>query len=190
VYITFQVGVANSNAIYGSFAALPLFLLWLQLSWRIVLFGTEISFAHQNVDTYEFEHDCLNASHAFKKLISLEITGVLAKRFAMGQKPLTGGQIADTFEIPIRLVRDILFNLVECGIVSEIREQDYKQPSYQPARDINTLTVQYVSDVLDNRGTAGIPVAETEELKNLTASLKSFSDLVKKSPANKLLKDI
>jgi membrane protein len=62
VYVTFQVGAAKANAIYGSFAALPLFLIWLQLSWRIVLFGTELVFAHQNVDTYEFEHDCRNAS--------------------------------------------------------------------------------------------------------------------------------
>ncbi|MDD2703689.1 MAG: YhjD/YihY/BrkB family envelope integrity protein, partial [Candidatus Omnitrophica bacterium] len=189
-YIIFQIGVANSNAIYGSFAALPLFLLWLQLSWRIVLFGTEISFAHQNVDTYEFEHDCLNASYAFKKRISLEITCVLAKRFAAGQKPLTGGQIADALEIPIRLVQDVMFNLVECGIVSEIREPDYKQLSYQPARDINTLTIQYVSDVLDDRGTMDIPVGDTEELKRISESLKFFSDLTRKSPANRLLKDM
>ena len=55
IYINFQVGVSKYNAIYGSFAALPLFLVWLQLSWLIVLLGVEISFARQNVDTYEFE---------------------------------------------------------------------------------------------------------------------------------------
>ncbi|PLX13185.1 MAG: YihY/virulence factor BrkB family protein, partial [Marinilabiliales bacterium] len=54
VYIHFQVGVSKYNAIYGSFAALPLFLIWLQMSWLIVLFGAEISFAVQNVEKYEF----------------------------------------------------------------------------------------------------------------------------------------
>lgn len=73
VYVEFQIGVAKYNAIYGSFAALPLFLVWLQLSWRIVLFGAEISFAYQNVDTYEFEPDCLNASRAFRNLLALRI---------------------------------------------------------------------------------------------------------------------
>ena len=55
-YIAFQVGVAKYNAIYGSFAALPLFLVWLQLSWLVVLFGAEICFSHQNVDTLSLIH--------------------------------------------------------------------------------------------------------------------------------------
>jgi len=190
IYITFQVGVANTNAIYGSFAALPLFLIWMQLSWRIVLFGTEIAFAHQNVDTYEFEHDCLNVSYSFKRLLSLQITAVLAKHFAAGQKPLTASQISDSLEIPIRLVSDLLFELVETGIVAEIRERDLRQISYQPARDINALTIQYVADALDNKGTSDIPVAQTEELRKLTESFGSFSELIRKSPSNKLLKDL
>ncbi|HQQ61563.1 MAG TPA: YihY/virulence factor BrkB family protein, partial [Kiritimatiellia bacterium] len=61
-YITFQVGVVKYNAIYGSFAALPLFLVWLQASWLIVLYGAEFAFAYQNVDTYEYEPDALAAS--------------------------------------------------------------------------------------------------------------------------------
>ncbi|MFA7001144.1 MAG: YihY/virulence factor BrkB family protein [Candidatus Omnitrophota bacterium] len=55
VYIHFQIGVSNAGAIYGSFAALPLFLIWLQLSWRIILYGAELAFAHQNEQTFEFE---------------------------------------------------------------------------------------------------------------------------------------
>jgi len=83
-YIVFQVGAAKYNAIYGSFAALPLFLIWLQLSWLIVLFGAELSFAHQNVDTYEFEPDSLNISDHFKKLLSLQTCHVLVKNFCGG----------------------------------------------------------------------------------------------------------
>ncbi len=47
-YVTFQVGVTNTNVIYGSFAAIPLFLTWLQLSWLIVLIGAKLAFAIQN----------------------------------------------------------------------------------------------------------------------------------------------
>jgi membrane protein len=86
-YITFQIGVVRYNAIYGSFAVLPLFLVWLELSWLIVLFGAELSFAYQNVDTYEFEPDALQASHRIKTLLSLQITHHLIKNFATGAPP-------------------------------------------------------------------------------------------------------
>ncbi len=189
-YINFQVGVARSNAIYGSFAALPLFLIWLQLSWRIVLFGSEIAFAHQNVNTYEFEHDCLNVSHSFKRLLCLQVAGVAAKRFAAGQPPLTAPEISDSLEIPIRLTGQILFELAEAGILSELKGKDYKDVAYQPARDINALTIKFAIDSLENRGTSTIPVNDTQELRKLSEALKNFDESIKKSPANRLLKDI
>ncbi len=190
IYIKFQVGVAGANVIYGSFAALPLFLLWLQLSWRVVLFGTEVSFAHQNVDTYEFEHDCLNVSHKTKRLLSLQIMSALVKRFAAGEPALTAAQISDEFDIPIRLVEEILFELTAVGLISEVREAVYKESSYQPARDISHLTVFFVSDVLDKKGTGEVPVVRTPDLIKLQEALQSFEDQIKKSSMNCLLKDI
>ncbi|HQP12356.1 MAG TPA: YihY/virulence factor BrkB family protein, partial [Candidatus Omnitrophota bacterium] len=83
IYINFQVGVAKYGAVYGSFAALPLFLVWLQMSWIIVLFGAEISFAEQNVETYELEPDCLKASHTYKRLLALRIVQLSVKRFCL-----------------------------------------------------------------------------------------------------------
>ena len=117
-YITFQIGVVKYNAIYGSFAVLPLFLVWLQLSWLIVLYGAELSFAHQNVDTYEFEPDALQASHRLKTLLSLQIAHHLIKNFTTGEKPLTARQISHELEIPIRFVNEILFELVKSNILS------------------------------------------------------------------------
>jgi membrane protein len=189
-YITFQVGVAKYNAIYGSFAALPLFLIWLQLSWLIVLFGAEFSFAHQNVDTYEFEPDSLGISASFKRLLSLQIAQLLVSNFAKGERPLTATQISHQLEIPIRLVHQILFELTACGIVSDTQTEEYREPGYQPARDINTLTIQFIVDALDDRGTDAIPVAQTDGSKSLSAILQTFRDEVARSPSNRLLKDI
>ena len=189
-YIAFQVGVAKYNAIYGSFAALPLFLMWLQLSWLVVLFGAEICFSHQNVDTYEFEPDCLNVSVSFKKLLSLRIVHLLVKNFSAGKAPLAGHQIAHTLEVPIRLVRQILFELVESGILSEVATQDNEEITYQPGRDSDSLTIQYVIDALEKRGVDNIPTAQTEGSKVLSESLLAFNDTIVSSPANKLLKTI
>jgi membrane protein len=190
VYIMFQVGVTKYNAIYGSFAALPLFLVWLQLSWLIVLLGAELSFAYQNVDTYEFEPDSLRASGRFRKLLSLRIVHLLVKNFCAGEKAWTATQISHALEIPIRLVRQILFELTTSGIVSETVAEAGEVPAYQPAQCVDKYTVQYILDALDRRGSDDIPVAESAELDKLSECLEAFGDVIEKSPANISLKNL
>jgi membrane protein len=189
-YIYFQVGMARYNAIYGSFAALPLFLIWMQLSWFIVLFGAEISFAYQCVDTYEFEPDCRNISQIFKKLISLQIAHLVISAFSRGEKPLTASKITQAFEIPIRLVQQIVDELVEGEILSYAETKEDNERFYQPARDINGITIKSIIEALERIGVDNIPVAQTTELKVLSETLQTFSDIIEKSPSNRLLKDI
>lgn len=189
-YITFQIGVAKYNAIYGSFAALPLFFIWLQFSWHIVLFGAEISFAHQNVDTYEFEQDCLNVSYAFKRLLALRIAHLLIHQFSDGKVPWTARQIAHALDIPIRLVQQILYDLEGSGILAEIRINNDKDIAYQPARDPEAMTIQYVIDAMERKGSDDIPVARSEELDKISEALKTFNEQIQITPANKLLKEI
>jgi len=189
-YITFQIGAAKYSAIYGSFAALPLFLLWLQISWLVVLFGAELAFAHQNVETYEFEQDCLSASNSFKKLLALLITHQLVKNFCKAEQPFDAAKISHTLEIPIRLVRQILFELVGAGVLCEVKINDGRDLAYQPAIDAGKLTVKYVVESLDQRGNSEIPVGKTAQLDKLSDCLKAFADDLEKSPANILLKDL
>ncbi len=189
VYLNFQIGVARANAIYGSFAAIPLFLIWLQTSWLIVLFGAEVSFANQNVETYEFEPDCMSASKAFKTLIALLITQRIVKRFCNEEKPVDTSTISHEMEIPIRLVRQVLYQLTEAGILSEVKNT-FKEFAYQPATDVEKMTVKFVVDKLDHRGTANVPVLMTKELEKLSKSLEQFGTIIEKSEANILLKNL
>jgi membrane protein len=190
IYVHFQVGIGRYNAIYGSFAALPFFLMWLHVSWRIVLFGAEVSFAHQNVQTYEFEPDCLNVSNSFRRLLTLRVANLLAKNFKEGKDAMTASEISHQLDMPIRLVRDILNELLEAKLVSTIKTEEEKTVAYQPGCDTNLMTIKYVMDKLDEKGTATVPVAETEELDKIKDSLKVFDKLIKESPDNLLLKDI
>lgn len=187
-YITFQIGVSKLGAIYGSFAALPLFLVWLQVSWLVVLFGAEASFAEQNVDTYEFEADSLKASNAFKKLLALNITHICVKNFHVGKRAQTATEFSHELEIPIRLVHQVIFELTEAGILSEAKKGD--AIAYQPARDIDHLTMQNVLDSLDQRGIDNIPVAQTKSLQVLKDKMKKFRDIIVSSPENIYLKDV
>jgi membrane protein len=189
-YISFQVGTARYNAIYGSFAALPLFLMWVQISWWVVLFGAELSFANQNVDTYEYEPDSNKVSSAFKMLLTLHIAHLLIKNFAKGAKPLTDTDISHQLRTPIRLVHAILYDLVRSRVISQTRTSDSQNFGYQPARDINTLTIKFIVDAIELNGANNIPVARTEEFEALSAALEKFREDMEASPANRLLKDI
>jgi membrane protein len=189
-YINFQIGAAKYGAVYGSFAALPLFLLWLQISWLIILFGAEVSFAHQNVETYEFEPDCLSISHSYKRLISLLVTHLIVKNFCKGKKPLDATAISHALDIPVRLVREIIFELAESAVISEVRQEQDKEAAYQPARDVESLTIKFVVEALEQHGDSTIPVNKSIEFDRLTESLQNFSQTIEKSPANLLLRDI
>ncbi len=189
-YILFQVGVAKYNAIYGSFAALPLFLIWMQLSWLIVLFGAEISFSYQYVDTYEFEPDLRQISPAFKRLLTLQVANRVISTFSKGKMPLTASNLSQALEIPIRLVQQLLDELVESEIFSITEIKENEKLAYQPARDINIITIKSIIDAVEQKGVDNIPVKHTNEFRSLSDALQFLSDEIEKSPANLLLKDI
>jgi membrane protein len=113
LYIDLQFGITKLNAIYGSFAAVPLFIIWLQYSWLTILLGAELAFANQNISNYEFEDEALGISNYHKKAISLIIMNIVIKRFAAGEKPVSASDIALQLKIPMRLVRELLQTLKE-----------------------------------------------------------------------------
>jgi len=188
--IYFQVGASKYGAIYGSFAAFPLFLAWLQLSWLIVLFGAEISFATQNVYRYEFESDTLNISLAYKKVIMLFITSILVKNFEIGKKGLTAAEISQEYKIPIRLVRIILYELVESNILVETVYEESKEHAYQPAIDIHKLSVGFVVNAIEDSGSKNISVKKTKEFEKISSIYDEFKAKWEITDENLLLKDI
>jgi membrane protein len=189
-YIAFQVKVATYGVVYGSFAVLPLFMVWLQLSWLIVLFGAEISFAHQNVETYKLEHESLGASPSFKRLLALSVTHLCVKRFMKGDDPLSATDIAGILETPVRVTNQVLFDLVSCRILSESSGKDEKVIFYQPARSIDMLSINFVITSMDALGSEEIPIKRSIEIDRISKSMKDFADIIEKSEANILLKDI
>ncbi len=151
-YIHFQIGVSKYNAIYGSFAALPLFLVWLNWSWLIVLFGAEISFSAQNHHQYEYESDIKNLSYNSQNLILLYLTHYIIKNFERGDLPLTAQAISEQLKLPVRLVRHLLYELVESRILAETPSKFSKEPAFLPARDIKGLTIMKVLETLNKQG--------------------------------------
>jgi membrane protein len=190
IYIAFQVGVARANAIYGSFAALPLFLTWLQISWMIVLFGSELSYAVQNVHAYVGPADPGKVSPYNRKLLALLIARVVIRKFSKGEKPLTAPAIADVLGMPVHLVRQLLSDLAAGGVFSVTMPDDDDEAAYQPARDIHTITITSVLDVLERSGSVDPVFSPTEDFRAASATLETFGNTIDTSPANKLVMDL
>ncbi len=199
-YINFQVGVAKNNAIYGSFAALPLFLVWLQLSWLIVLFGAVISSACQHIDQYAFDPDGRAASPALDRLLSLGIVRWIVGRFCDGSAPADVDDIAAALNLPAATVRDRTAVLVRAGILSRVQVDassggspgagDWENTALQPGRDVALLTVKSVADAVDHHGLDEIPTASMPAFEGLIDALSEMDRAAGASPANRLLKDI
>jgi membrane protein len=190
VYINLQFLLSKYNAIYGSFAALPLFLFWLQASWLIVLFGAEIAFAHQNNETFEFEQVTRKISVSLKKRLALQIMHRLVANFANAKKPLTVHQLSSALEIPLRLVQTSLLDLVASKLVSETDSESLQEPAYQPALDINRITIAYVINAMEHIGTDALPIPQTRESDAFTRAVETFGETIDSHPDNQLLKDI
>jgi membrane protein len=187
VYINFQIGVAQYNAIYGGFAALPLFLIWLNMSWLIVLLGAEITFAFQHADTYEFEPECQALKPGYKRLMTLWVMHHLVKVFKNGDCPPGVDDISMLLRMPARLVQQILTELTLCNMVAEVSIAGKTAIRYQPARDISTITLSAVIEALEDYGGAGLRVSETDELKKIEHHLNQFRALVAEAPENSVL---
>ncbi len=189
-YVHFQSSVTSYNAIYGSFAALPFFLIWLQASWVIVLLGAELSFAFQNADSYEFDADTRRISYSYKRLVLLMVATDVIKHFERGERAPSAMELSNRLKLPIRLVNEVLYELVVGHVFSEVTIDDDKETYYQPAIDIWQLDIVKIIQMVEVKGSGDLHFEETDHLLKLKSLLLNFEQELLKSSQNVLLKDI
>ena len=184
----FGIGVSRYNAIYGSFAALPLFLIWLQTSWIIVLFGSEISYALQNINNYESSIKAEGFSLRYKKKVALATSLIIVHNFKEGKSPLTIEQINEKIKVPNQLLKEVIDSLLECGVLASTNLRD-EETAYQPRVDTDLITVQYVLSHYENNG-KDEDGRELEPFQIANELLKELDAMVDNSDFNKLIKKI
>lgn len=189
LYLYFQIGATRYNAIYGTFAALPLFLVWIHLSWVIVLIGAKISFAFQNVNAFDFISEKSELSHRFKTIFYLRITHFCVKYFCEGKAPPSAIVISNKLSIPLPLVKTFLSQLIKAGVLSEVKKEKDQDSVYQPSRSVEQLTIKRVLDIISSSGEE-IPLPPSHELDLILRSLEKFNLAIEASDGNILLKDI
>jgi membrane protein len=162
----------------------------MQTCWIIILLGAELSFANQNVSRYEFESEALNISHFQKRALVLMVMHMIIRNFAIGEKPISSETIGKLLKIPARLANDILQDLTNVDLVSVIHENEQKERFYQPAIDINKISVSFVLSRLDKKGIEQRMVIKNKEYDRVISMLEKFDKLVAKSDSNILIKDL
>lgn len=189
-YIIVQLAVSHQSAIYGSFTAVPLFLLWLQISWYIVLLGAELSFAHQNVDTYECEPYASSTSEALRRKLLIKTCTVIVKNFIAEKKPMSDVDIARACGIPIRESRELLFSLSNAGIVNKVFNAHEEEYGYNPSIPIEQINIQNIWKKVDAIGRNSFPLPENHEFTQVEKELEALAKDCTNSKHNKLVKDL
>ncbi len=140
LFINGQIYVAKYNAIYGSFAFLPLILVWLQLSWLILLFGCTLTFSLQNIFHFTYSEDSDMIAPRYMRKMVIVTAAIISSRFRQGLPPCTLGEISANYGLPIRLLTRIASTLHTAGIIYYI-EAKGEERAVAPAVELATFTI-------------------------------------------------
>lgn len=152
LFVTGQVYVSKYNAIYGSFAFLPLMLVWLQLSWLIALSGVVLTYAWQNFDSYAHRDKVKDISHAYSNQLAIAVAAIATKRFKLRQPAITRGDLVNDYDIPRVLADYLLERLQRAGLLTAVAGGEEGELAYQPACDPDDITVNMVTNALADMG--------------------------------------
>ena len=191
-YIHSQIWVSSYNAIYGSFAALPLFMLWVQFSWIICLVGAELTYTMQNLEESAFMSDAKSMSHRYRMMLSALLLSLICKRFAEGRKPYTALELKLETNIPIRVTSELLYDMTQAHLILETYTTDEKgdDPVYLPAESLDNLSVGTMIDRLESRGQWKIDLDISKHFTERWAEALEMRSNYLKDSRNILLQDL
>ena len=190
-YIYIQRWMTSYNAIYGSFAALPLLLIWLQTSWQILLFGGELSFAYQNIARFGEERESLLISYDQRRKILLAVMLSVVRHFREKGGATPADVIRARLGLPTRIVNDVLYQLVQAGQLIAVPSGDgEREVAFAPAHDTGTLTVYGVLEAVEASGQTTVDLARNAELTRIDRELENLKETARKSQDNVRLVDL
>ena len=151
LFVSGQMYVTKYNAIYGSFSFIPLFMIWMYMTWLICITGVVLTYSAQNIFRFNYSAQCKKISNKYREELMLYILFIIVRRFEHELPPLSKNQFAKSYDLPIQLVNNIIDSLVDAGLLSEVTNQD-DSFSYQPAINLSDMTLEDVVARYDRAG--------------------------------------
>ena len=168
-YFYMQIGVTRNSLIYSGFALFPLLMAWMYLSWIIVLFGAELTFAYQNERTFAMERHSANASHAYREAVGLRAMVEISRRFDEGEPGMSIEEVAADWNVPTGVLNEVMDQLEEGGLVATRATEPV---TFAPARSLDRITVGDVVKALREAGREPSALREDETLRPLLAEIE------------------
>ena len=191
IYIQIQMSVSSYNAIYGSFAIIPMFMLWADISWSIILFGVEMSYVSQNIELYNFGQEVDNVSRRYHDFFCVVLMSLICKRFEQGGQPYTANELSDAGEIPIRLTNRLLEELEQVGLIYGFSADAKSEiEHYLPAIDINQLSIGRLLSTIERYGCEDFKIDHTKEFSNQWDAFIGHKEKMYTKTNEILLKDL
>lgn len=185
-----QSALSRYNAVYGGFAAVPLLFIWLNVCWQIIMFGAELSFGYQNVERYRYERQSTEVSYDYRRKIILLVMHRVACHFVDGAPPPDSEQLARILNIPVRIVRDALYDLEQSGLLASSEDDDQRIVRYFPARDVSRMRAYDVVRTVERHGLSHLNLDEYTELQSVNQLFTRWDEEMEHSPSNTLLLEL
>ncbi|PCJ52366.1 MAG: hypothetical protein COA73_16300 [Candidatus Hydrogenedentota bacterium] len=183
-YLSFNIGVAKYQAVLSAFAQFPMLLMYIYLSWAILLFGAELAYAYQNENTFAMERFADKASFAYREALGLRAMLDIGERFLLGRPALAPGEVAAEWNVPSRLLNQTMEELEEAGYVTACATDPI---TYQPAHPLDQILVGDILRTLHEVGEDPSQFRQDEMYKELFNRMGEYGSDLERATLNSLI---
>lgn len=189
-FIYVQSALYRYNTIYGSFAALPLFLIWLQWSWQVALFGAEIGYVHQNASSGLFDRvETGPLSLQLRREYQLALARIVYRNFDDGKGPTAFSELRAALPLPMIRLQPLVRELVEAEVFERV-ESSGDAVLFTPGRPTERQTVCDLFDQLDRNGATDPEHPAARILSGITPRLAQIRESAAASPGNLKIREL
>jgi len=149
MFATFIVTSTKYTAIYSAFATLIIFMIWLYLSWLILLIGGSIAFYHQNPEQRNLQARILRLSNHMRERVSLLIMSLIGQHYYHNKPAWTMNALALKLNVGVEAIGLLVENLVRAGLLVKVENET---PSYLPAQAPETIKLSYLMQTIRRSG--------------------------------------
>ncbi len=187
-FASFIVSSTKYAAVYSGFAILIMFMIWVYLSWIIVLVGGQVSFYHQYPQFLTAKKEVFSLSNRLRERLAFSVMFLICYNFHHNKKPWSLNSLVERMDLPVEPIYDVLNVLEQNNLIIETHDDP---PAYSPARDIDTITLkEFLRSVRANEKEAYAVEKKIYFIPEIDEVMKMLDEAISNSLGDKTLKSL